>query len=271
MVGQVRQMTQKKIVPCLDLDGGRVVKGIRFGRLRYAGDPVELACAYARDGADEVVLLDISATVEGRRTALFGVLEKVAGKVPVPLTVGGGITTVEEMEALLARGAARVAVNSAAVRDPGLLARAADRLGSGRLVLAVDARRCGPSAWEVVTHGGRRWAGVEAVEWAARGAELGAGEILLTSVDRDGTRAGFDLELTRAVAEAVDVPVTASGGAGGPGDFLEVLTTGGATGALAASLFHFGVLRVSELKEYLRSRGVPVGPGPGRAGPEGGC
>jgi len=250
-------MLARRIIPCLDVDKGRVVKGVRFGDLRDAGDPVELARTYAEEEADELVFLDVSASFEDRQIML-DVVERTASRVFIPLTVGGGIRTLEDMRAVLCRGADRVAVNTAAVRDPGLLARAADRLGSQCVVLAIDARRTGPGRWEVFTHGGRRPTGLDAVEWARRAVELGAGEILLTSMDRDGTRSGFDVELTRAVAEAVPVPVIASGGAGGPADFLHVLTEGGASAALAASLFHYRVLTVPDLKEYLARHGVPV-------------
>jgi len=249
----------RRIIPCLDVDGGRVVKGIRFGDLRDAGDPVELARNYAREGADELVFLDISASWQERQIML-DVVERVASHVFIPLTVGGGIRTLEDMRAVLCRGADRVAVNSAAVRDPGLLARAADHLGSQCIVLAIDARRCAPGRWEVFTHGGRRPTGLDAVEWACRGVELGAGEILLTSMDRDGTQAGFDVELTRAVAEAVAVPVIASGGAGRLEHFRDVLTEGRASAALAASLFHYRTLTVPAVKEFLLRHGVPVRP-----------
>ena len=252
-------MLARRIIPCLDVDAGRVVKGVRFGDLRDAGDPVELARNYAREGADELVFLDISASWQGRQIMLE-VVERVAGHVFIPLTVGGGIRTLQDMRAVLCRGADRVAVNSAAVRDPGLLARAADRLGSQCIVLAIDARRSGPGRWEVFTHGGRRPTGLDAVEWACRGAELGAGEILLTSMDRDGTGEGFDVELTRAVAEAVPVPVIASGGAGRLEHFREVLTEGSASAALAASLFHYRALTVPAVKEFLLRHGVPVRP-----------
>ncbi|MEW5933417.1 MAG: imidazole glycerol phosphate synthase subunit HisF [Bacillota bacterium] len=252
-------MLARRIIPCLDVDGGRVVKGVRFGDLRDAGDPVELARDYAREGADELVFLDISASWEKRQIALE-VVERVAAHVFIPFTVGGGISTLQDMRALLCRGADRVAVNSAAVEDPGLLARAADHLGSQCVVLAIDARRRGPGRWEVFTHGGRRPTGLEAVEWACRGVELGAGEILLTSMDRDGTQAGFDVELTRAVAEAVSVPVIASGGAGRLEHFRDVLTEGRASAALAASLFHYRTLTVPAVKEFLLRQGVPVRP-----------
>ncbi|MBC7340472.1 MAG: imidazole glycerol phosphate synthase subunit HisF [Firmicutes bacterium] len=252
-------MLARRIIPCLDVDGGRVVKGVRFGDLRDAGDPVELARDYAREGADELVFLDISASWEKRQIALE-VVERVAAHVFIPFTVGGGISTLQDMRALLCRGADRVAVNSAAVEDPGLLARAADHLGSQCVVLAIDARRRGPGRWEVFTHGGRRPTGLEAVEWACRGVELGAGEILLTSMDRDGTQAGFDVELTRAVAEAVSVPVIASGGAGRLEHFRDVLTEGRASAALAASLFHYRTVTVPAVKEFLLRQGVPVRP-----------
>lgn len=236
-----------------------MVKGVRFGDLRDVGDPVDLARYYADQGADELVFLDISASWQGRQIVLEAV-GRVARQVFIPFTVGGGIGTLADMRALLCRGADRVAVNSAAVRGPDLLARAADQLGSQCIVLAIDARRRGPGQWEVFTHGGRRPTGLDAVEWACRGVGLGAGEILLTSMDRDGTRQGYDVELTRAVAEAVTVPVIASGGAGCPAHFRDVLTEGRASAALAASLFHYRTLTVPAVKEFLLREGVPVRP-----------
>lgn len=249
----------RRIIPCLDVEAGRVVKGVRFSDLRDAGDPVDLARYYAGQGADELVFLDISASWQGRQTVLE-VVERVARQVFIPFTVGGGIAAVADMRAVLCRGADRVAVNSAAVREPGLLARAADHLGSQCIVLAIDARLRGTGHWEVFTHGGRRPTGLDAVAWACRGVELGAGEILLTSMDRDGTQKGYDVELTRAVAEAVPVPVIASGGAGCAAHFREVLTAGRASAALAASLFHYRTLTVPEVKEFLLREGVPVRP-----------
>ncbi len=262
-------MLAKRIIPCLDVKDGRVVKGVRFLGLRDAGDPVELAAAYDAQGADELVFLDISASHEGRRTML-DVVERVAAQVFIPFTVGGGIAGTGEVRDVLLAGADKVSLNTAAVREPRLLAEAAERFGSQCVVLAIDARRAGPGRWEVYTHGGRRPTGLDAVEWARRGVELGAGEILLTSMDADGTRAGYDLELTAAVAEAVPVPVIASGGAGSWEHLYQVLTVGKADAALAASIFHDGGCTVAEVKERLAARGVPVRPpAPAVVGPAG--
>ena len=249
-------MLSKRIIPCLDIKDGRVVKGVNFVNLRDAGDPVEQARLYDEQGADELVFLDISATHEGRKTTL-DLVGRVADTVFMPLTVGGGIRSVEEMHALLLAGADKVSVNSAAVKRPELLSEGASRFGAQCVVLAIDARRAGTD-WHVYVNGGRVPTGIDAVGWAMRGVELGAGEILLTSMDADGTLAGFDLELTRAVAEAVSVPVIASGGAGTVAHFAEVLTQGKADAALAASLFHDGKLKVAELKQELQKQGIPV-------------
>lgn len=253
-------MLTKRIIPCLDVRNGRVVKGVRFIRLRDAGDPVALARAYDREGADEIVFLDIAASVEGR-AAMAEVVRRTAAVVRIPMTVGGGIQDVEDIRRLLLAGADKVAVNTAAVRRPDLIREAAERFGSQCVVVAIDAK-ARPNGvgrrWEVYTHGGRTAAGVDAVEWAARAAGLGAGEILLTSIDRDGTGDGYDLELTRAVSAAVPVPVVASGGAGEPTHFRDVLTTGQADAALAAGVFHRGQLRIVEVKRHLRRCGVPV-------------
>lgn len=251
-------MLAKRIIPCLDIKDGRVVKGINFLNLRDAGDPVEQARIYDAQGADELVFLDISATHEGRRTTL-DLVGRVADTVFMPLTVGGGVRTVDDMRDLLLAGADKVSLNSAAVKNPGLLSEGAERFGAQCIVLAIDARRHENGAgWEVYVNGGRASTGLDALEWARRGVELGAGEILLTSMDADGTLAGYDLDLTRTVAEAVSVPVIASGGAGTPEHFARVLTDGKAAAALAASLFHDGRLSVPELKAELQARGVPV-------------
>lgn len=254
-------MLAKRIIPCMDIADGRIVKGVRFINLRDAGDPLEQARAYDEAGADELAFLDISATHQGRDTVIETV-RRVADQVFLPLTVGGGIRSVEDMRRLLLAGADKVSVNSAAVRTPVLLSEGADRFGSQCILLAIDARRVTDDSsaprWEVVINGGRVPTGLDAVEWAARGVALGAGEILLTSMDADGTLAGFDLPLTRAVADAVRVPVIASGGAGAPEHFASVLTEGRADAALAASLFHDGKLRIGALKEYLAGQGVPV-------------
>ncbi len=253
-------MLAKRIIPCLDIANGRVVKGVQFLNLRDAGDPVEQACIYDAAGADELVFLDISATHEGRDTVVETV-RRVADRVFMPLAVGGGIRTVEDMRRLLLAGADKVSVNSAAVRNPVLLSEGADRFGAQCVVLAIDARRSSTPTvqrWEVFINGGRTPTGLDAVEWAARGVAAGAGEILLTSMDADGTLNGYDVELTRAVADAVRVPVIASGGAGTPEHFAQVLSDGRADAALAASLFHDGKLGIAEVKEYLAGRGVPV-------------
>lgn len=253
----------KRIIPCLDIRDGRVVKGVHFVNLRDAGDPVAQARLYDAQGADELVFLDISATPEGRATTL-DLVARVADCVFMPLTVGGGIRSVEDMRRLLLAGADKVSVNSAAVRNPDLLSAGAQRFGAQCIVLALDARRGSPPDapphWEVVIDGGRAPTGLDAVEWAQRAVSLGAGEILLTSMDADGTLSGYDLELTRAVAQAVNAPVIASGGAGAPEHFAQVLTEGQADAALAASLFHDGKLRIPALKAYLQTRGIPVRP-----------
>lgn len=255
-------MLTRRIIPCMDIADGRIVKGVRFTNLRDAGDPVEQARLYDADGADELAFLDISATAQGRATVVE-MVRKVADAVFLPFLVGGGIRTVEDMRRLLLAGADKVSLNSAAVRRPDLLAEGADRFGSQCVVLAIDARRVGesgPARWEVVVDGGRTPTGLDAVEWAVRATQAGAGEILLTSMDADGTLAGFDLALTRAVADAVSVPVIASGGAGQPSHFGEVLSVGGADAALAASLFHDGKLRIPDLKQSLAASGIPIRP-----------
>ncbi len=250
----------RRIIPCLDVKDGRVVKGVRFEGLRDAGDPVEAASRYDAEGADEIAFLDIAATVEGRAT-LLDLVTRTAESVFIPLLVGGGVRSVEDARALLRAGADKVAVNTAAVDSPDLLGAAADRFGAQCVVLAVDARRRPGGGFEVVTHGGRRPRGLDAVAWCAEGARRGAGENLLTSVDADGTRGGYDLALTRAVADAVPVPVIASGGAGGAEDIRRALTDGGADAALAASLFHFRETSVGAVKRALQAAGVPVRPG----------
>jgi cyclase len=252
-------MLAKRIIPCLDVHQGRVVKGVQFVDLIDAGDPVECAKAYDAQGADELVFLDITASHEGRAT-MRDVVRRTAEQVFMPLTVGGGIREVADIRAMLESGADKVSVNSAAVARPELIAEGAAAFGAQCIVLAIDARRTGPGRWEVVTHGGRRPTGLDVIEWARRGQALGAGEILLTSMDADGTKAGYDLELTRAVARAVSVPVIASGGAGRAEDFAEVLTVGEADAALAASLFHFGELTIAQVKAACAARGVPVRP-----------
>lgn len=250
------EMLAKRIIPCLDIKDGRVVKGVNFVNLRDAGDPVEQARLYDEQGADELVFLDISATHEGRRTTLE-LVSRVAETVFMPLAVGGGIQQVEDIRNLLLAGADKVSVNSAAVKRPALLSEGASRFGVQCIVLAIDARRNG-SSWEVYVNGGRIPTGMDAIEWAMRGVELGAGEILLTSMDADGTLAGYDLDLTRIVSDVVSVPVIASGGAGTALHFAEVLTKGNADAALAASLFHDAKLRIPELKRELKALNIPV-------------
>ena len=258
-------MLAKRIIPCLDLHDGRVVKGVQFVDLVDAGDPVEQARFYDRSGADEVVFLDISATHEGRAT-LLDTIRRAADQVFIPLTVGGGVRAVDDVRALLEAGADKVAINSAALTDPDLLTRAADAFGSQCVVLAIDAKRTasspGPSAsgWEVFTHGGRRPTGRDAVAWAVEGVRRGAGELLVTSMDRDGTRDGYDLDLLRALDAAVDVPVIASGGAGTLDHLAEGLTDGRADAVLAASMFHFREVTVADAKAHLARAGVEVRP-----------
>ncbi len=251
-------MLARRIVPCLDVHAGRVVKGVNFVNLRDAGDPVEAARAYDAAGADELVFLDITATFEAR-SILLEIVKKVAESVFIPFTVGGGVRSLEDARALLLAGADKVSVNSAAVRRPALLTELAEHFGSQAVVLAIDAKRKG-DAWEVYVKGGREPTGLDAVEWAREGERLGAGEILLTSMDKDGTKAGYDLALTRAVAKAVSIPVIASGGAGTKAHFLEAFQEGLADAALAASVFHFGEIPIPELKRYLAAHGVPVRP-----------
>lgn len=250
-------MHTKRIIPCLDVKAGRVVKGTNFVGLRDAGDPVELAATYDIEGADELVFLDITASVEERK-AMLDVINKTAGEVFMPLTVGGGISTVDDIRNALRAGADKTSVNSAAVKNPQLIAEGAKLFGSQCIVLAIDARRCGENKWEVYVHGGRTPTGIDAVEWAKQGVALGAGEILLTSMDADGTKNGYDIPLTKAVSEAVNVPVIASGGAGKLEDFYEVLAEGGADAVLAASVFHYKTFTIQQVKEYLRDRGIEV-------------
>ena len=250
-------MLAKRIIPCLDVRDGRVVKGVNFVNIRDAGDPVELARYYSDQGADEIVFLDITATHEARKT-VADVVERTAEQVFVPLTVGGGIRTLDDFRELLRAGADKISVNSAAVARPELITEAAERFGSQCVVLAVDARSRGDGTWEVVVAGGRKPTGLDLLEWVNKGEALGAGEILLTSMDADGTKAGFDLPMTKAVTEAVGIPVIASGGCGSLSHFAEVFEETGCDAALAASLFHFGELTVPQVKDYLRERSIPV-------------
>ncbi len=262
-------MLAKRIIPCLDCQDGRVVKGVRFEGLRDAGDPGELADLYNREGADELVMLDISASRQGRAT-LMETVRCVARRLFIPLTVGGGVRTVDDARRLLAAGADKVSVNTAAVESPALVSELAAAFGRQAIVVAIDARRTGPlaqgregaeigrTAWQVMTYGGTRETGWDAVAWARRVEELGAGEILLTSMDADGTEAGFDCELTAAVSRAVQIPVIASGGAGNPAHFVEVFERGAADAALAASIFHYEGQTLGTLKQYLQTHGVPV-------------
>ncbi|MDR0634371.1 MAG: imidazole glycerol phosphate synthase subunit HisF [Azoarcus sp.] len=250
-------MLAKRIIPCLDVNAGRVVKGTNFVDLRDAGDPVEVARRYDEQGADEVTFLDITASSDARDIILH-VVEKVAEQVFIPLTVGGGVRTVADVRRLLNAGADKVSVNTAAVANPQIVREASARVGSQCIVVAIDAKRSVPGKWEVFTHGGRKGTGLDAVDWARRVEALGAGEILLTSMDRDGTRAGFDLELTRAVAEAVRIPVIASGGVGTLEHLADGVSAGGADAVLAASIFHFGEHTVREAKALMRARGIEV-------------
>ncbi|MGI6088617.1 imidazole glycerol phosphate synthase subunit HisF [Bilifractor porci] len=251
-------MFTKRIIPCLDVNNGRVVKGVNFVNLRDAGDPVEVAKAYDREGADELVFLDITASSDNRGTVV-DMVRRVAENVFIPFTVGGGIRTVDDFRMLLREGADKISINSSAINNPRLITDAAEIFGSQCVVVAIDARkRENGEGWTVYKNGGRIDVGLDAVEWAAKAEKLGAGEILLTSMDCDGTKAGYDLELTRAIADEVKIPVIASGGAGNMEHFYDALTEGGADAALAASLFHYRELEIRTLKEYLRGRGVPV-------------
>ncbi len=251
-------MHTKRVIPCLDVKDGRVVKGVKFLNLKDAGDPAEVAAAYDREGADEVVFLDINASADSRATQLEWV-RQVASKVFIPFTVGGGIRTVEDFKAILREGADKIAINSAAIMNPRLISDGADKFGSQCVVVAIDAkRREDGSGWSVYKNGGRVDMGLDAVEWAVKAEKLGAGEILLTSMDADGTKAGYDLELTKAVAESVSIPVIASGGAGKPEHFYEALADAKAEAVLAASLFHYKELEIRQVKEYLRKKGVSI-------------
>ena len=250
-------MFTKRIIPCLDVHAGRVVKGVNFVNLRDAGDPVEIAAAYDAAGADELVFLDITASSDARNTVV-DMVRRVAEKVFIPFTVGGGIRTVDDFRALLREGADKISVNSAAIMRPELISEAADKFGSQCVVVAIDAKRRPDGGWNIYKHGGRLDTGIDAIEWAKKVEALGAGEILLTSMDCDGTKAGYDLALTRAIADAVSIPVIASGGAGVLEHFYDALTEGRADAALAASLFHYKELEISQVKDYLADKGISV-------------
>jgi cyclase len=247
----------KRIIPCLDVAGGRVVKGVQFENLRDAGDPVEVARRYDAEGADELAFLDIRASIESRGL-LYDMIEAVADQVFIPLTVGGGVNTVDDIRALLNAGADKVSINTAAIRNPGLVSEASTHYGAQCIVAAIDARRRDAGGWEVYTHGGRTATGLDAVAWAREVAARGAGEILLTSMDQDGARAGFDLALTRAVADAVDVPVIASGGVGALSHLVDGIREGGADAVLAASIFHYGEVSIGDAKAAMRAAGIEV-------------
>ena len=246
-----------RIIPCLDVHAGRVVKGVRFEELRDAGDPVAIAAAYEKQGADELVFLDITASSDGRKT-MIDVVERTADEVFMPLTVGGGLRSVEDIRTMLHAGADKVSLNTSAVKDPELVRSASKAFGNQCIVVAIDAKRAAPGKWEVFTHGGRNSTGIDVIQWARQMREFGAGELLLTSMDADGTQAGYDIPLTRAVCDAVDIPVIASGGAGNLDHLTDVLRDGHASAVLAASIFHFGTYTVRQAKEHLKSAGLPV-------------
>jgi cyclase len=250
-------MLAKRIIPCLDVNAGRVVKGVNFVELRDAGDPVEIARRYDEQGADEITFLDITASSD-ERDIILHIVEACAETVFIPLTVGGGVRKVEDVRRLLNAGADKVSMNTAAVNNPQLVADASAKVGSQCIVVAIDAKQTSPGKWEVFTHGGRKNVGLDAIEWAKKVAELGAGEILLTSMDRDGTKSGFDLQLTRAISDAVSIPVIASGGVGNLQHLADGVTEGRADAVLAASIFHYGEYTVRQAKEYMRSRGIEV-------------
>lgn len=253
-------MLNQRIIPCLDVKDGRVVKGKSFVELRDAGDPVELASFYYKEGADELVFLDIMATPEGHDT-MVDVVERISEKVFIPLTVGGGLRSIDDMRRILLAGADKVSINTAAVLNPSLITESAAKFGSQCIVVAIDARRVGGSGrskWEVYTHSGRKSTAIDALDWARQAVGVGAGELLLTSMDADGHRAGYDTELTRTISEAVSVPVIASGGAGTPEDLYQALSLGKADAVLAASIFHYGTYSIGEIKEYLAKQGIPI-------------
>lgn len=257
-----RSMLARRVIPCLDVHAGQVTRGVQFGRseageLRNVGDPVELASRYNEQGADEMVFFDITASAHGRAT-MVDIIQRSADQCFMPLTVGGGIRTVEDMHTMLKAGADKVSINSSALANPGLIRAGAEKFGSQCIVVSIDAKRVGPERWEVFSHGGRKATGLEAVAWAQRAVSLGAGEIVLNSIDADGTRAGFDIPITHRISEAVSVPVVASGGAGSLEHMAEVLLAGKADAVLAASIFHYGEYTVADVKRYLAERGIPV-------------
>jgi len=247
----------KRVIPCFDVDNGRVVKGVSFVELRDAGDPVELAPLYAAEGADELVFLDITASSDDRRTT-YDMVERVADGVFIPFTVGGGIRSDDDVRLLLELGAEKASLNSAAVADPFLVGRCSERFGAQCVVVAIDARKAGEGRWEVYTHGGRKPTGLDAVEWAKRVVELGAGELLVTSMDTDGHLDGYDIPLTRAIADAVEVPIIASGGCGTPQHMVDAVVEGRADAVLAASIFHYGTYRIRDVKQYMHDHGLPM-------------
>jgi cyclase len=250
-------MLTKRVIPCFDVDGGRVVKGISFVELRDAGDPVELAKLYDREGADELVFLDITASSD-ERTTVYDMVARTADEVFIPFTVGGGVRSAADVRVLLELGADKVSLNTSAVLDPKLVAEASERFGAQCIVVAIDAKACGAGRWEVYTHGGRNPAALDAIAWAKKAVELGAGELLLTSMDTDGHKHGYDLPLTRAISDAVEVPVIASGGCGHPQHMVDAVTEGRADAVLAASIFHFGEYSIGETKRYMAAQGVPM-------------
>ncbi len=252
-------MVTKRIIPCLDVKDGRVVKGINFLDLRDAGNPVEIGAAYSRKGADELVFLDITASFEKRGT-LLEIVEKTASSVFIPLTVGGGIKNINDIKDILRAGADKISINTSAVENPRLITESADKFGNQCIVVAIDAKNIGPGNWEVYTYGGRTPTGLSAVKWAQKTVKMGAGEILLTSMDRDGTKSGYDVELTRVISEAVTIPVIASGGAGNLQHLFEVLDEGKADAVLAASIFHYGKYTIRQAKKYLTQKGIPIRP-----------
>ncbi|MCK5738235.1 imidazole glycerol phosphate synthase subunit HisF [bacterium] len=250
-------MLAKRIIPCLDVKDGRVVKGIQFEQLRDAGDPVELARFYTEERADELVFLDITASHE-KRSLIFDLAERVAREVFIPFTIGGGIASVDDIREIVTRGADKVSINTAAIRRPELISEGADAFGSQAIVVAVDAKQTGPGKWEIFTHGGRRPTGIDAIEWAQKVEKFGAGEVLLTSMDRDGSKIGYDIELTRRISQTVNIPVIASGGGGTKEHIRDVFDQGFADAALAASIFHYKEIRIFELKQYLKNNHLPV-------------